>query len=79
LQTQLRSAIQLLGQLQAKKDANARIIRKDIATLLGKGNITLARCNAHKLVQDDTLADLLEVLEQQIGTLLDRFTELEKL
>lgn len=78
MQAQLRSAIQLLGQLQAKKDANARIIRKDIATLLGKGNIALARCKAHKLVQDDTLADLLEVLEQQIGTLLDRFTELEK-
>lgn len=79
MQAQLRSTIQLLGQLQAKKDANAQIIRKDIATLLGKGNIILARCKAHKLVQDDTLADLLEVLEQQVGTLLDRFTELEKL
>jgi len=68
-----------LGQLQAKKDATGQIIRKDIATLLGKGNVTLARCKAHKLVQDDTFADLLEVLEQQVGTLLDRFTELEKL
>lgn len=62
-----------------KKDANAQIIRRDIATLLGKGNITLARRKAYKLVQDETLVDLLELLEQQVGTLLDRFTELERL
>ena len=79
LQAQLRSTIQLLGQLQLKKDASAQIIRRDIATLLGKGNITLARRKAYKLVQDETLVDLLELLEQQVGTLLDRFTELERL
>jgi len=62
-----------------KKDANAQIIRRDIATLLGKGNITLARRKAYELVQDETLVDLLELLEQQVGTLLDRFTELERL
>ncbi|KAF9448344.1 hypothetical protein P691DRAFT_729792 [Macrolepiota fuliginosa MF-IS2] len=78
VKTQLRSTIQRLGQLQAKKDADAAITRKDIATLLQQGNVTLARSKAQKLIQEDSLADLLEVLEQQVGTLLDRFSELEQ-
>ncbi len=75
---QLRSSIQRLGQLQAKKDAEASITRKDIATLLQQGNVTLARSKAQKLIQEDSLTDLLEILEQQIGTVLDRFSELEQ-
>ncbi|KAJ3572501.1 hypothetical protein NP233_g3051 [Leucocoprinus birnbaumii] len=75
---QLRSTIQQLGQLQARKDADAVITRKDIATLLEQGNVILARSKAQKLIQEDTLADLLELLEQQVGTLLDRFAELEQ-
>ncbi|KAF5358173.1 hypothetical protein D9756_001855 [Leucocoprinus leucothites] len=78
VKTQLRSTIQYLGQLQARKDADAAITRKDIATLLDQGDVTLARSKAQKLIQDDTLADLLEVLEQQVGILLDRFAELEQ-
>ncbi|KXN82515.1 TBC1 domain family member 13, partial [Leucoagaricus sp. SymC.cos] len=74
---QLKSTIQLLGQLQAKKDADATITRKDIATLLQQGNVVLARSKAQKLIQEDTFADLMEELEQQVGTVMERFAELE--
>ncbi|XP_006458445.1 hypothetical protein AGABI2DRAFT_115479 [Agaricus bisporus var. bisporus H97] len=75
---QLRTTIQRLGQLQVRKDADATITRKDIATLLQQGNVALARSKAQNLIHEDSLADLLEVLEQQVATLLDRFSELEQ-
>jgi hypothetical protein len=77
IQIQLRSTIQLLGQLQAKKDAEVAATRNDIATLLEQENLALARSKARKLIQED-IADLLEVLEQQVGTLLEHFAELER-
>lgn len=61
-----------------RKDADATITRKDIATLLQQGNVALARSKAQNLIHEDSLADLLEVLEQQVATLLDRFSELEQ-
>lgn len=61
-----------------RKDADAAITRKDIATLLQQGNVALARSKAQKLIHEDSLADLLEALEQQVRNLLDRFSELEQ-
>ena len=64
--------------MQAKHDSQATITRSDVATLVGQGNILLAREKAEKLIQDDTFNDVLEVVEMEIGVLLERFHELEQ-
>ncbi|KAJ7740722.1 regulator of Vps4 activity in the MVB pathway-domain-containing protein [Mycena maculata] len=74
----LRLTSQRLGQLQEKKDSKASITRKDIATCLQQGNISLARAKAQNLIQDDVHADLLENLEHYIGVLLEHFGEIDE-
>ncbi|KAF8163193.1 DUF292 domain-containing protein, partial [Crassisporium funariophilum] len=74
---QIRLASQKLGQVQAKNDSQANITRTDIATLVQRGNVPLARDKAEKLIQDEAFGDLLEELEMQIGVLLEHFQELE--
>lgn len=64
--------------MQAKHDSQATITRSDVATLVGQGNILLAREKVEKLIQDDTFNDVLEVVEMEIGVLLERFHELEQ-
>jgi len=64
--------------VQAKHDSQATITRSDVATLVGQGNILLAREKVEKLIQDDTFNDVLEVVEMEIGVLLERFHELEQ-
>lgn len=78
LQAQLRLTSQRLGQLQEKKDSQGQITRKDIATLLQQGNLGLARAKAHKLIQEDALGDLLEVLEMHVGLILEHFGEIDQ-
>lgn len=75
-QGHIRLTSQRLGQLQAKLDSDANITRKDIATLLQHGNLWLARAKAQRLVHDDAIGDLVEALEMVLGTLLERFPEL---
>lgn len=77
-QAQLRLTSQRLGQLQAKNDSQGNIIRKDIATLLQQGNVGMARAKAQRLIEEDTLGDLLEQIEMQIGSLLEHFSDLEQ-
>jgi hypothetical protein len=76
-QAQLRLTAQRLGQLQSKQDSAGQITRRDIGTLLGQGNVPLARAKAQKLIRDEALADVFETLEMHVGTLLERFAELE--
>jgi len=78
VKTQLRLTSQKLGQLQEKKDAKAHITRKNIATLLQQGSVSLARAKAHNLIQEDAFGDLLEVLGMYIGLLLEHINELEQ-
>jgi len=59
-------------------DAQGRITGKDIATLLQQGNTMLARAKAQKLMSDDVIGDLLEVLEMQIGVLVEHIGELDR-
>lgn len=73
---QLKLTAQRLSQLQDKKDSVAQITRRDIATLLQQGNVSLARLKAHKLIREDAAADLLEVLEMYCGVLLQRVADL---
>ena len=78
IQAQFRLTTQRLGQLRDRKDAQGRLIGKDISILLQQGNETLARAKAQRLIQDEIMGNLLENLEMQIGILLERFSELER-
>ncbi|KAH9484248.1 TBC domain-containing protein [Psilocybe cubensis] len=76
--SQLRLTSQRLGQVQAKNDSQANITRTDIATLLQRDNVPLAREKAEKLIMDEAYGDLLEEIEMQIGVLLEKYNELER-
>ncbi|EGN95384.1 hypothetical protein SERLA73DRAFT_112852 [Serpula lacrymans var. lacrymans S7.3] len=74
----LRLTTQRLGQLQGKKDSETHNARSDIAALLNKGNVSVARAKTQNLLHDDAIGDVLEVLEMQVGVILERFGELER-
>ncbi|KAF5387100.1 hypothetical protein D9615_001614 [Tricholomella constricta] len=76
VKAQLRLTSLRLGQLQEKKDSQGAISRRDIATLLQQRNVGLARLKAQRLLQEDALGDLLEVLEMHVGQLLEHFNEI---
>ncbi|KAF9483904.1 hypothetical protein BDN70DRAFT_873304 [Pholiota conissans] len=78
VKAQLRLASQRLGQVQAKHDSLANITYTDIATLIQRGNVSLAREKAEKLVMDEAYGDLLEELELQIGVVQEHIHELER-
>ena len=78
IQAQFRLTAQRLGQLRDRKDAQGRLIGRDISILLQQGNETLARAKAQRLIQDEIMGNLLENLEMQMGVLLERFSELER-
>ncbi|KAF8078057.1 regulator of Vps4 activity in the MVB pathway-domain-containing protein [Lyophyllum atratum] len=78
VKAQLRLTSLRLGQLQEKKDSEGAITRRDIANLLQQRNIGLARAKAQRLLQDDALGDLMEVLGMHIGQLLEHFNELDQ-
>ncbi|KAF9457230.1 regulator of Vps4 activity in the MVB pathway-domain-containing protein, partial [Collybia nuda] len=67
-----------LGQLQEKKDSQATIMRRDIATLLQQRNIGMARAKAQKLFRDDAMGDLVEILEMHVGFILEHFSEVDR-
>jgi len=54
------------------------MIRADIATLIQQGNVLLAREKAEKLIQEEGSNTVLEVVETQIGVVMERFQELEQ-
>ena len=56
----------------------APIISRDIATLLGQRNVSLARAKALNLLKEDAAADVMEVLEMYCSVVQERFSELEK-
>ena len=71
-QAQLRLTAQRLGQLQDKKESQAHITSRDIATLLRQRNVLLAREKATKLALEDAASDALQMLEMYCGFLLER-------
>lgn len=77
VKSQLRLTVQRLGQLQDRKDSLAHITSRDIATLLGQRNVSLARAKAQNLAKEDAMGDALQVLEMYCGSILERFSELE--
>ncbi|GJE95200.1 IST1 family protein [Phanerochaete sordida] len=78
VKNQLRLTAQRLGQLQDKLDSQGQITRRDIAILLGQGNVALARAKAQKCIHDDIYSDLLQTLEMHVGIILEQVDALER-
>ena len=76
MQAQIRLALLRLGQLQANKDSQGAVTRRDIAGLLQQRNIRAARTKAQELMREDALGDLSAILEMHLGILLEHFNEL---
>lgn len=77
-QALLRLAAQRLAQMRDRTDAQGQVVAKDISTLLAQRSVLLARAKAHKLIQDEILADMLEHLENLLGVLSERLPELDR-
>ncbi|KAF8311800.1 regulator of Vps4 activity in the MVB pathway-domain-containing protein [Cantharellus anzutake] len=73
----LRMAIQRLQTLKEKKEALAKVARRDIATLIERKKLETARIKVETIIHDDTYIELLEVLELYSEILLARFGLLE--
>ncbi|CCL98444.1 uncharacterized protein FIBRA_00441 [Fibroporia radiculosa] len=78
MKSQLRLTAQKLGQLQDKMDAQSQVTRRDIAILLQRGNIALARVKARKLMSAGILEDLLQTLEMHVGVVLGHLSEFDR-
>ena len=78
LQTQIRHGIQTLRQLQDQKLSDAHIARRDIATLLKQNNILLARAKAQKLLKEESVCEVLDIVDSYCTFILDHYKELEK-
>ncbi|KAH0826917.1 regulator of Vps4 activity in the MVB pathway-domain-containing protein [Lanmaoa asiatica] len=75
-QTLLRTTSHRLGQLQERKDSQGQLTRRDIATYLSQGHLSLARAKAATLIQEDMMGDLLEELEMLVGVVGSHVGEL---
>jgi len=75
---QLRLATQRLKTLQEKKEAQAKVSRRDIATLLERNKVETARIRTEALISDDIHLELLEVLELYCELLTARFGMLDQ-
>ncbi|KLO20193.1 DUF292-domain-containing protein [Schizopora paradoxa] len=70
---QLRIAVQRLRTLQEKKGAQAKLARREIATLVEHQKIEKARVKVETLINDDIHVEMLELLELYCELLLARF------
>ncbi|KAJ3717264.1 DUF292-domain-containing protein [Lentinula guzmanii] len=75
---QLRLSVQRLRTLQAKKEAQAKSSRRDIATLVERGKIETARIKVEAIIGEDIHIELLELLELYCELLLARFGILDQ-
>ncbi|KAF9516011.1 hypothetical protein BS47DRAFT_711329 [Hydnum rufescens UP504] len=73
----LRLATQRLHTLIAKKENLAKTARRDIATLIERSKIEIARIRVEAMIQDDLHIELLETLELYTELLRTRFPLLE--
>ncbi|KAJ3750954.1 DUF292-domain-containing protein [Lentinula detonsa] len=67
-----------LRTLQAKKEAQAKSSRRDIATLVERGKIETARIKVEAIIGEDIHLELLELLELYCELLLARFGILDQ-
>ncbi|KZV88315.1 hypothetical protein EXIGLDRAFT_619600, partial [Exidia glandulosa HHB12029] len=76
LKSQLRAAAASLGARLEKKDAASREARGHVVHLLLQNDVDGARMQTRRVMHDDALADVYELLESYCGGLLDRLGEL---
>jgi hypothetical protein len=67
-----------LGQIEEKTDSRGIIARKDVATLLQQGNVALARAKAANLIQEDAFGEVLELILENLGLILERFADIDQ-
>ncbi|KAF9021751.1 DUF292-domain-containing protein [Hymenopellis radicata] len=70
---QLRISVQRLRMLQQKKEAQAKMSRRDIATLIERGKLETARVKVETIINEDIHIELLELLELYCELLVARF------
>ncbi|KIJ66411.1 hypothetical protein HYDPIDRAFT_26762 [Hydnomerulius pinastri MD-312] len=75
---QLRLSVQRLRTLQQKKEAQAKVFRRDIALLLEKGKIESARVKVEAVINEDINLELMELLELYCELLIARFGLLDQ-
>lgn len=75
---QLRLSVQRLRTSQEKKSAQAKVSRRDIATLLEKGKVETARIKVENIIHEDIQLELLELLELYCELLIARFGLLDQ-
>lgn len=72
-----RLAVQRLRILQEKKNAMAKVARREIATLLERGKIETARIKVEGIINEDVYLELLELMELYCELLISRFALLD--
>ncbi|THH09337.1 hypothetical protein EW145_g2093 [Phellinidium pouzarii] len=73
-----RIAVQRLRLLQEKKEAQAKMARRDIATHLEQRKLEKARVKVESVISEDIHVELLELLELYCELLIARFGLLEQ-
>lgn len=68
-----RLSIQRIKILREKREALAKAARREIATLVERGKIEIARIKVENIMNDDLYIQLLEVLELYCEILEARF------
>jgi len=71
-------SVQRLRTLQEKKEAQAKVARRDIATLLERGKAETARIKVESIINEDIYLELLELLELYCELLIARFGLVEQ-
>ncbi|KAI0304632.1 regulator of Vps4 activity in the MVB pathway-domain-containing protein [Russula brevipes] len=71
-------SVQRLRTLQDKKEAQAKVARRDIATLLERGKVETARIKVESIIHEDIYLELLELLELYCELLIARFGLVEQ-
>ncbi|KAF9486356.1 DUF292-domain-containing protein, partial [Pholiota conissans] len=74
-----RLSVQRLRTLQQKKEAQAKVARRDIALLIERGKIETARIKVEAIIHEDIYVELLEIMELYCELLLARFGLLDQI
>eukprot|EP00038_Savillea_parva_P006672 m.165148 g.165148 ORF g.165148 m.165148 type:complete len:456 (-) comp12523_c0_seq1:557-1924(-) len=78
LKVQLKLAINRIKMLMRKKENQGLLAKKEVAELLGKDKVELARIKTELIIKDDYLIETLEILEVFFNVLLSRMGLIER-
>eukprot|EP00035_Acanthoeca_spectabilis_P020121 m.431232 g.431232 ORF g.431232 m.431232 type:complete len:429 (-) comp17274_c0_seq1:4279-5565(-) len=78
LKVQLKLAINRIKMLMRKKENQGLLAKKEVAELLGKDKVELARIKTELIIKDDYLIETLEILEVYFNVILSRMGLIER-